>query len=310
MDINLFGLKVFVIVAEKKSFSEAARSLYLTQPAITHQIKKLENYFATPLFKRQSNTVLLTPAGEIVYTYAKRFSKLDDELMEEIGRYTGRLTGDLAIGACTMVGEHLIPSLVKDFHETHPKVHFNIEIGNCPAIVDKLLKGTIDVGLIGDKVVHRDLVTVRLLEHTLFLVSSPDYVGIEGETVSLKDLTGIKLLLREEGVGTRVLFEDLVSQRGMKLRDFQIITVSGSNEVIKMMTQSGLGVSLFPRKAIEHELKRGDLKALSLQEGDLRHTFYLLYRKQKVIPLKTQHFVAFVKGQVGGEAGRTSSRGS
>jgi len=288
------------MVAEKKSFSEAARSLYLTQPAITHQVKNLENYFATPLFKRESNTVLLTPAGEILYKYAKRFSKLDDELMEEIERYTGRLTGDLVIGACTMVGEHLIPSLVKDFHEAHPEVNFSIEIGNCPSVIDKLLRGTIDVGLIGDKVAHRDLVTEELLEHTLFLVSSPDYLGIDGETVSLKDLAGVKLLLREEGVGTRVLFEEMVSQRGMKLRDFQIITVAGSNEVIKMMTKQGVGVSLFPRKAIERELEIGDLKALQLQEGELRHTFYLVYRKQKAISLKTKNFVAFVKGQVGG----------
>lgn len=309
MDISLFGLKIFVMVAEKKSFSEAARSLYLTQPAITHQVKKLENYFATPLFKRESNTIFLTPAGEILYTYAKRFSQLGDELRDEIERYSGRLTGDLVIGACTMVGEHLIPSLVKDFHEAHPEVRFNIEIGNCPSIVDKLLKGTIDVGLIGDKVVHRDLVTERLLEHTLFLVSSPGYVGIERETVSLKDLTGMKLLLREEGVGTRVLFEEMVCQRGMKLRDFHIITVAGSNEVIKMMTKKGVGVSLFPRKAIERELEVGELKALPLLEGELRHTFYLVYRKQKVMALKTQHFVAFVMGQVRGEIGGPSPRG-
>jgi len=299
MDIDLFGLKVFVMVAEKKSFSAAARALYLTQPAITHQVKKLENYFAAPLFRRQSNAVLLTPAGEILYAYAKRFSQLGDELMEEIGRYTGVLTGDLIIGACTMVGEHLIPSLVKDFHEKHPEVHFSIEIGSCTSIADKLLRGTIDVGLIGDKVVHRDLVTERLLEQTLFLVSIPEYVGSERETISLQDLTGLNLLLREEGVGTRVLFEEMVSQRDMKLRDFQIITVAGSNEVIKTMTKEGMGISLFPRKAIEHELERGNLKALSLQEGEMRHSFYLLYRKQKVIPLKTQRFVAFVTGQVG-----------
>jgi DNA-binding transcriptional LysR family regulator len=300
MDINLFGLEIFVMVAEKKSFSEAAKSLYLTQPAITHQIKKLENYFAAPLFKRQSNTVLLTPAGEILYTYAKRFSQLGDALMEEIERYTGRLTGDLVIGACTMAGEHLIPSLVKNFHEAHPEVHFNIEIGNCPAIVDKLLKGTIDAGLIGDKVVRRDLVTERLLEHTLFLVSSPDYVGVERETVSLKDLTGMKLLLREDGVGTRVLFEELVSQRGMKMKDFDIITIAGSNEVIKMMVKNGVGIALFPRKAIERELEMGDLTTFQLQEGELRHKFYLVYRKQKVISLKTKNFLEFVRGQVWG----------
>lgn len=288
------------MVANKKSFSEAARSLYLTQPAITHQVKNLENYFATPLFKRESNTVLLTPAGEILYKYAKRFSQLDDELMEEIERYTGRLTGDLVIGACSMVGEHLIPSLVKDFHEAHPEVNFSIEIGNCPSVIDKLLKGTLDVGLIGDKATHRDLVTEELLEHTLFLVSSPGYLGIDGETVSLKDLAGMKLLLREEGVGTRVLFEEMVSQRGMKLRDFQIITVAGSNEVIKMMAKNGVGVSLFPRKAIERELETGDLKALQLQEGELRHAFYLVYRKQKAISLKTKNFLEFVRRQVWG----------
>jgi DNA-binding transcriptional LysR family regulator len=302
MDVNLFGLKIFMMVVEKKSFSEAARALYLTQPAITHQIKKLENYFAAPLFKRQSNTVLLTPAGEILYIYAKRFSQLGVELTEEIERCTGRLSGDLVIGACTMVGEHLIPSLVKDFHEAHPDVHFDINIGNCASVVDKVLKGTIDAGLIGDKVIHRDLVTERLSEHTLLFVSSQDYEGLERERISfsLQDLTGMKLLLREEGVGTRVLFEEMVSQRGMKLRDFQIITVTGSNEVIKMMTQNGMGVSLFPRNAIKQELERGDLKILPLQEGELRHSFYLVYRRQKVIPLKTWHFVEFVKEQVRG----------
>jgi DNA-binding transcriptional LysR family regulator len=300
VDINLFGLRIFVMVAEKKSFSEAARSLYLTQPAVTHQVKNLENYYGAPLFKRESNTVLLTPVGQILYTYAKRFSKLDDELRQEIENCTGRLKGELVIGACTMVGGHLMPDLVKDFCEAHPEVKFSIEIGNCPSVIDNLLKGTIDVGLIGDKATHRDLVAEELLEHTLFLVSSPDYWDIDAATVSLKDLAGMKLLLREEGVGTRVQFEEIVSQNGMNLRKFQIITVSGSDEVIKMMVKNGVGVSFLPRKAIERELEVGELKALQLQEGELKHTFYLVYRKQKVISLKTKNFLEFVRGQVWG----------
>jgi DNA-binding transcriptional LysR family regulator len=299
MDINLFGLRIFVMVAEKQSFSEAARSLYLTQPAVTHQIKNLENYYGAPLFKRESNTVLLTPVGQILYKYAKRFAKLDDELMAEIENSTGRLRGDLVIGACTMVGGHLIPDLVKEFCETHPEVNFSIDIGNCPAVIDKLLKGTIDVGLIGDKAAHRDLAVEELLEHTLFLVSSPDYVSVDGGAVSLKDLTEMKLLLREVGVGTRVRFEALISQHGMNLRNFQIITVSGSDEVIKMMVKNGVGVSFLPRKAIERELEIGDLKKLALQEGELRHKFYLVYRKQKVLSLKTKNFLEFVRGQAG-----------
>jgi DNA-binding transcriptional LysR family regulator len=299
VDINLAGLKIFVMVAEKKSFSKAARSLYLTQPAVTHQIKNLENYFASPLFKRQSNTVILTPTGEILYKYSKRFSKLYDELMDEIEKHTGRLKGDLVIGACTMVGEHLLPHFIKGFNHAHPEINFNIEIGNCPFVIDKLLKGTIDVGLIGDKVTHRDLVTEELIEHNLFLVSSPDYMGIDGGTISLKDLTGMKLLLREEGVGTRVLFEDVVFQEGMKLKEFQILTVSGSNEVIKMMVKNGMGVSLFPKEAIKREIETGDLKVFQLQEGELRHKFYMVYRKQRAIPLKTKSLLAFVRGQVG-----------
>jgi DNA-binding transcriptional LysR family regulator len=300
MDINLFGLRIFVMVAEKQSFSEAARSLYLTQPAVTHQIKNLENYYGAPLFKRESTTVVLTPVGQILYKYAKRFSKLDDELMEEIEKSTGRLKGDLVIGACTMVGGHLIPDLVKEFCETHPEVKFSIDIGNCPLVIDKVLKGTIDVGLIGDKAAHRDLAVEELLEHTLFFVSSPDYVSINGGTVSLKDLTGMKLLLREEGVGSRIRFEEIVSQNGMNLRNFHIITVSGSDEVIKMMVKNGVGVSFLPRKAIERELEIGELKAVQLQEGELKHTFYLVYRKQKVASLKTKNFLEFVRGQAWG----------
>jgi DNA-binding transcriptional LysR family regulator len=300
MDINLFGLRIFVMVAEKKSFSEAARSLYLTQPAVTHQVKNLENYFATPLFKRESTTVLLTPAGKILYKFAKRFSELDDELMEETDNYTRRLSGDLIIGACTMVGEHLIPQLVKDFYQIHPDVNFSLEVGNCPSVIDKLLKGTVDVGLAGDKGTHRDLVVEELLEHTLFLAFSPNYWDTDGTAVSLKELTTLKLLLREEGVGTRVQFEEMVSQNGMNLRSFQIITVSGSNEVIKMMVKHGVGVSFLPRKAIERELEMGELKALQLQEGELTHKFYLMHRKQKVVSLKTKNFFEFVRGQVWG----------
>ena len=241
--------------------------------------------------------MLLTPVGQILYKYAKKFSKLDDELMEEIENYTGRLKGDLIIGACTMVGGHLIPDLVKDFCEAHPEVNFSIDIGNCPSVIDKVLKGTIDVGLIGDKAPHRDLVVEELLEHTLFLVSSPNYISIKGGTVSLHDLTGMKLLLREEGVGTRVRFEEIASQNGMNLRKFHIITVSGSDEVIKMMVKNGVGVSFLPQKAIERELEIGDLKKLALQEGELRHKFYLVYRKQKVTSLKTKNFLEFVRGQ-------------
>jgi len=116
----------------------------------------------------------------------------------------------------------------------------------------------------------------------------------------LKDLTGMKLLLREEGVGTRVQFEEMVSQNGMNLRKFQIITVSGSDEVIKMMVKNGVGVSFFPRKSIERELEIGDLKTLALQEGELRHKFYLVCRKQKIPSLKTKNFLEFVRRQAWG----------
>jgi DNA-binding transcriptional LysR family regulator len=220
--------------------------------------------------------------------------------MEEIEHHTGRLKGDLIIGACTLVGGNLIPQLVKNFYEVHPDVNFSLEIGNCPSVIDNLLKGTVDVGLIGDKAAHRDLAVEELLEHTLLLVSSPDYVNVDGGKVSLKDLTGMKLLLREEGVGTRVRFEEMVSHNGMNLRKFQIITVSGSDEVIKMMVKNGVGVSFFPRKAIERELETGDLKTLALQEGELRHKVYLMYRKQKLTSLKTKNFLDFVRGQVWG----------
>ena len=142
-----------------------------------------------------------------------------------------------------------------------------------------------------NKATHRDLGAEEFLEHELLLIASPGYTALEKSAISLNDLKGMELLLAEEGTGIRTILEAMVSRKGMKLRDFNIITVSGSNGVIRNMVKNGMGISPFPRAIVQRELDVGDFRAFHLEDGELRYKFYLVYRKQDLLPLKTRRFL-------------------
>jgi len=295
MELNLFSLKVLSVVAEKKSFSGAAKALLLTQPAISSQIRKLENYFRMQLVIRtNSGTIKLTEAGKIVCCYADKFTALREELLRTIEKQTGKSLVRLRMGACFIAGEHLLPGAVKTFRDKHPDVYVSLRVTKCEEIVDGLLSGSLDVGVVGLSPKSKFLIKKKLFQVPLTIFEAGDGQGEYQGAASIQELVGAPLIMREEGAGTRKAFQEFLDKHHVKLKQFQLITVSESNEAIKKLVMTGMGFSILPHFVVEEELKKGDLREICLEDGRVNQPFFLIYRKQVAIEGPQQQFIEFM----------------
>ncbi|RLB07425.1 MAG: hypothetical protein DRG50_02945, partial [Deltaproteobacteria bacterium] len=265
MEIDLFGLEVFAAVVEKGSFTEAAKSLHLTQPAITYKIKSLEETFALRLLKRGKTGVKLTPAGEILYRYAKRLSSTCAALTKEMEDYQRGMKDVISIGACPMVGEFILPSVCEAFCKGHPEVDLTIEISYFPPILEGLLSGDLDIGFLEIQASHKDIIVEEFLDEPFVLVVAAGFSPPQ-EGVSVEDFKKMRIFLRDEAVGIRAVLEEFFRKRGIRLKDLDVITVSGSNEAIKKMIKEGMGDSFFLKEAVKKDLETGRLKAVPLKD--------------------------------------------
>jgi len=288
---DLSSLRIFVTVVDKGSFTEAARELHLTQPAVTYKIKTLEEEFALVLLSRGKAGVSPTPAGEILYKYAKRIIGLYADLSAEMEEYARGVKDLISVGACPMIGEFFLPGILEAFRENFPKVEVEAKISYFPPIFEGLLNGNLDVGLLEIKASHKEILIEEVWQESFLLIVSPN---CHLQELSLQDLKGKRVFLREEAVGMKAILEDHFREKGMRLKDFDVVAVSGSTEAIKEMVKGGMGVTFLPRGVVTGELERGELREAKLAEGLPFLKCYVAYRKRN-IPPKVAKFVKFVR---------------
>jgi DNA-binding transcriptional LysR family regulator len=288
-------LKVFCTVAETKSFSKASDIIHLTQPAVSLQIQALEELYETKLFDRSSNTVVLTPAGEILYKYAKEILALYASAAKDIGELTGLVKGSISVGASTTIGNHLLPSVISDFRKTHPKIRMHLLVGNTKRIVELLNSGNIDVGLVEGDVTKQKLMAEKLIRDELVVIISSQHPWHKKKDVSIFDLTKEPFILREEGSGTRQIIEKYLSKHGISTHDMKVSMMLGSTEAIKEAVESGIGISIVSRWAARKESKYGSLKLLSIKEEKLFRDFSLIFHKSAIASHAVDEFLTYLK---------------
>ncbi|HUV49905.1 MAG TPA: LysR family transcriptional regulator [Anaerolineae bacterium] len=291
----MFSLKVFLAVAEKQSFSGAARDMFLTQPAISSQVQNLESYFQTPLVIRSHyGAIELTDAGEIVCHYANKFAALRDKLLNEIEKQTGKSLTQLRLGVCFIAGAHLIPETLMAFKNKYPSVKVSLKVIKCEEIFQELLAGSLDVGITGLWLNNKFLVKKKFAEVPLAIIEACDARKQCKRVASIRELIGTPLIMREEGSGTRKSFLEFLSKHNVKLKSFQFITVSESDEAIKRLVMSGMGFSILPDFIVKNELKDGRLSEIQLKEGALSQSFFVVSKKLSVISMMHQNFIEFI----------------
>lgn len=288
-------LKVFCTVADTKSFSKASEIIHLTQPAVSLQIQALEELYETKLFDRSSSTVALTPAGEILYKYAREILALYSAAEKNIGELTGLVKGSISVGASTTIGNHLLPTVIADFRKTHPKIKIHLSVGNTKRIVEFLNSGNIDIGLVEGDVARQKLIVEKLISDELVVIVPPLHPWAKKKEISIYDATKEPFVLREEGSGTRQILEKYLNKHGISTHDMKASMMLGSTEAIKEAVESGIGISIVSRWAARKENKYGSLKLLSLKEEKFFRDFSLVFHKNAIASHAVDEFLTYLK---------------
>lgn len=289
--MNYERLKTFIAVSEKKSFSEAAKILYVTQPTITAQIKALEEELNTKLFERSTKKVEITQSAAILLKYAKEVVRLTDTVHKEIEEFEGSLNGELNIGCSMTIGEYILPESLKQLKNRYPLVRMRVDIANSNQIVAKLKDQLADVGLIETPVDDPQIILEPFLEDELILIAAPDYFSGSEIKITLDQLKHTPFIVREKGSGTRAVVNTLLKEKGIALNDLHVVMELGSTEAIKAAVESGLGVSIISKNAIKKELQLKLLKSFTIRNLPLYRSFYIAIRKDQVLKTTVDVFM-------------------
>jgi DNA-binding transcriptional LysR family regulator len=288
-------LKVFCTVAETRSFSKTSEIIHLTQPAVSLQIQALEEIYETKLFDRSSSTVTLTPAGEILYKYAKEILGLYANVEKVIGEITGLVKGSISIGASSTIGNYLLPGVITDFKKAHLKIKIHLLVGNTKRVVDMLNSGSIDVGLVEGEVSRQKMVVEKLIPDELLLVVPSHHPWAKKKDIPISELTKEPFIFREGGSGTRQMIEMFLSKYGISPNNMKVAMVLGSTEAIKEAVENGLGVSILSRWAVRKELKYGTLQLLRIKEERVNRDFSLIVNKSSVSSHAVDEFLTYLR---------------
>ena len=252
----------------------------MTQPAVTFQVRQLEEYFNTRLFDRAHNRISLTAAGERVYEYADKIFELYAKMDNAVRDLTGEISGVLIIGASTTIAEYMLPSLLGDFKKKYPDVNVQLRVSNSDGIVHMVENNDIDLGVVESPVLNKNLVVEECRKDRLVAIVPPQHPLSKNTEVSIKELLEHEYIAREEGSGTREVIHEQLAEAGMKSADLHITMELGSPEAIKGAVEAGMGVSIVSEVTIHKELEIGTLVALELTPS-LERPFSFVHQKQK-----------------------------
>lgn len=287
-------LQVFHTVARLLSFTKAAETLHMTQPAVTFQIRQLEEYFNTRLFDRTHNKISLTAAGERVFQYADKIISLYSEMDNNVREITGDVSGILIIGASTTIAEYVLPQLLGEFKETYPNINLRLRVSNSLGIVHMVEDNSVDVGVVESPITNKNLAVEVCWHDRLVFISLPNHPLAKKESITGQDLIGLPFVAREEGSGTREFIAEYLAKVDMQLHDLNISLEVGNPEAVKSAVEAGLGVSIVSQATVVKELKLGTLIARPLSP-QLERPFSIVFQRQKFRLRAMEEFMAFAR---------------
>lgn len=252
-----FRLVVFRAVAEELNFRKAAEHLYLTQPAVSLQIKALEEEMGVQLFDRSGNSITLTPAGRVLLRYACQSGELLLTAEQEIAALHGVHAGNLALGASTTIAQYVLPGLLSGFRRLHPRVHPTLVSGNTEKIVEAVEKHAVALGLIEGPAQNRHVKTEPFLQDELVPIAAASHPWAGRNPITCAELGAAPLLMRERGSGSRRVVEMALERQGLKRSALRIAMELDSTETIKSAVEAGLGIGFVSRCALVQDLRMG-----------------------------------------------------
>ncbi|MFZ3173150.1 MAG: selenium metabolism-associated LysR family transcriptional regulator [Carboxydocellales bacterium] len=297
--MNFNHLKVFWAVAKNLSYSRAAEELYLSQPTVSIQLKKLEEALGLDLLEQLGKKIYLTQAGELLYPYVNRIFSLATEAESAIQELKGLRAGRIIIGASTTPGIYLLPAIISSFQQNYPRLEISLEISNTHQVQEHLLLNQLDLGVVGEELtIDPQLIIQPLLADKLLIIAAKEHPLALRKSVSFAEFLTQRLILRERGSSTREILEQSVHSRGLQLK---VAMQLNSIEAIKQAVIANLGVSVISKLTVGMEVKAGLLRAIPFSDLSLSRHINLAYHKEKKLSPVMQAFVQDIKKQLLGK---------
>jgi DNA-binding transcriptional LysR family regulator len=286
-------LVAFCAVVEKRSFSQAAERLGVTQPAVSLQVRALEKRLGIQLLDRSGRRVEPTEAGMRLYRGAQRLLALEEQVLAEVAEEaTDELAGTFEIGASTGPGGIVLAHLLCEFQGLHPELHVVMWVFDTQTIVERVAARELELGIVGAARRHRGVVFEPFFRDEVVLACPPSH-RFAGRTIALDELRGAGLIVMQEGAGVRQLIEDELQGAGIRLRDLDVKLELGLQESVTSAARAGYGVTFISRSSIESDLAAGTLAEANVAGLELRRQIFLVRAGGRAETRAARAFVEF-----------------
>ncbi len=282
---------MLVRVVDAGSVTRAAEALYVSQPAVTHRLRRLERALSAKLVERRGRRLALTEAGRAILPLARQALQILERIPAAISEVQGLLRGEIILGASTTIGEFLLPKRLSAFARAYPHITVRLHIANTQAIVERVLDHSLHAGFVGLHPASTALVTTPFLADTIVLVAAATH-PLAGRRVAQEELERTRLLLREEGSATRALALRALARCGVNTE----ATVGfGSNAAVRTAVLAGYGVAALSREVVVDDLVQGRLKLIRVQGWRCRRRFYIIRRRDRTLATAEELLLKFIR---------------
>lgn len=295
--MNFKQLEAFLWVAELQSFTKAARQLFMSQPAVSFQIKALEEDLEADLFQRGDKKVMLTEAGRLLYPEAKKMLRHYHKIKTGLEDLKGLKTGNLVVGASTIPGEYILPLLIGGFKEFYPGIQVTLKVAGSGQVTRWVREREIDLGITGVPVEGDSIECSPWLQDEMVLIVNPNHPWAESGVIDISELKTSVMILREQGSGTRRTLEKKLEEKGVTLEKIPHGMELGSTRAVITAVEAGLGVSIVSRCAVKDALELKRISEVKVQDLDLNRSLYMVKQNQNLGGFAIEAFCNFINNR-------------
>ena len=293
--MNLDHLKTFQEVVKLGSFSEVARKLAISQPAVSFQIQKLEHELGTRLIDRTQRAINLTAAGKRLLRFAESIEAEHQHLQHDLEQMREEVSGNLLIAASTIPGEFLLPPLLAEFKALHPSVKIQVAVSDSLTVINGVRDNAYEIGFCGMAPEERELESFKVAGDEIVLIVFPAHPFAQRTEISPAELEGEPLIFREETSGTQRNLETHLSRAGLDLRKWVPYLILGTTQAVVSAVEAGAGIAFVSNLAIKKSQAQGLVRQVGVSGLKLSRDFYGIYRQERVVSRLLEEFITFIQ---------------
>ena len=293
--MNIEHLYTFQAVATLGSFSEVAKKLGISQPAVSFQIQKLEQELGMRLIDRSQRAIMLTAAGKRLLSFAETVDIEREHLQHDLEQMRDEIAGDLLIGASTIPGEYLLPPLLVKFKQRHPAVRIQVDVSDSVTVINRIRENSYEVGFCGLAPEGQELASFKIARDEIVLIVPPEHPFAKKGEIAPEDLEGEPFIFRESTSGTQRSLQALLSNAGFDIRKWTPHLVLGSTQAVMLTVAAGAGIAFISDVAYKKGLAPGRVRQVSVRGLKLSRDFYCIYRKERIVSRLYEEFINFIR---------------